>query len=181
MEKEKKDLYVYGYGMSLIIPYLICFHSYKLGFSAVSVLILLAGFSGVLWVTTKTSELTPKANAWIFLVLIFTAFRIFQSHPTPLPMLFFCIAAAFLITTILNVDQLAPVYKVWMKGGHAISHVLTAVILGLMYYLVFTPVALFLKMAKKDYLTRALDPKADSYWIKREIKEFKQEHYTKQF
>lgn len=181
MEKEKKDLCIFGFGMSLIIPYLVYFHSLSLGVHWYSVLVLLAGFSGVLWLTTKVASVPPKFNAWILAVQLLVAVHIIHVHEGVLSLVFLVIAAAFLLTSITRVEQLAPVYKVWMKIGHAISQVLTKVILGSMYYFVFTPMAIFFKITKKDYLTRTIDPAVSSYWIKRENKEFKPEQYTKQF
>lgn len=181
MEKETKDLYVFGYGMALLIPYLIFFHSLSLGFNPVSVLILLCGFAFVLWVTTKISELNPWVNGWVLAVEALAAIRMVQTHPSLLPGIFLCLAIVILLTTIIRVERLAPVYKTWMKIGHAISQVLTMLILGAMYYFVFTPMAIFFRITKKDYLTRTIDPNVSSYWIKRENKEFKPEQYTKQF
>lgn len=181
MEKETKDLYVFGYGMGLIIPYLIFFHSLSLGFSFLSVVILLSGFALVLWVTTKVCDFKPVTNSWIFVVQLLVAVQIIMGHPGVISLLLLCVAAAFLLTSIVRIENLNPVYKAWMKVGHAISQVLTKVILGFMYYFVFTPMAIFFKITKKDYLTRAIDPNVSSYWIKRENKEFKPEQYTKQF
>ncbi|MBP9854895.1 MAG: hypothetical protein KBD53_08515 [Candidatus Omnitrophica bacterium] len=181
MTKEKKDLYVFGYGMSLIIPYLIFFRGYSFGFNLISVVTLLCGFAFVLWVTVKIAELNPKLNSWILIVHLLAAVRIIQTGSKLLPIIFLIIAAAFLFTSMINVQRLNPVYKTWMKVGHKISQVLTIIVLGILYYLVFSPTAIFLRLRKIDYLKRTIDLNISTYWIKREQKEFNKLQYTKQF
>ena len=53
--------------------------------------------------------------------------------------------------------------------------------LALLFYLVFTPVGIILRIARKDFLDRELEPQARSYWIKRKKAEFDKENYKKQF
>ena len=47
--------------------------------------------------------------------------------------------------------------------GFVVSHV----VLAILYYLVFTPVGLIMRLLRYDPLTRRLDPKAASYWQER--------------
>ena len=47
--------------------------------------------------------------------------------------------------------------------GFVISHV----VMGAMYYLVFTPVALVFRLVGRDPLDRKIDPQASSYWLAR--------------
>jgi hypothetical protein len=50
---------------------------------------------------------------------------------------------------------LAPVQRYWLKFGHALGWVNSRIILGFVYYLLFTPVALVLRLLGK----RPLDVK----------------------
>ena len=61
--------------------------------------------------------------------------------------------------------------------GFIMSHI----ILALVYYLVLTPIGFFMRILGKDPLTLKSDPNADSYWIKREKKEWSRENYEKMF
>lgn len=75
---------------------------------------------------------------------------------------------------------LKALYKAWMKFAHALGWVNTRIILSLVYFLIFTPIALIFRLIGKDPLERRFEA-VDSYWIKREPKEFRQEDYRRQF
>ena len=60
---------------------------------------------------------------------------------------------------------LGILYRPWMAIGHRLGLINTKLILGLMFYLVFTPVALFLRLMGKDAMHRTLNDKSTaSYW-----------------
>lgn len=42
---------------------------------------------------------------------------------------------------------------------------MTPLIMGILFFLVFTPVALLMKLIRRDALRRKIDPSADSYRI----------------
>lgn len=71
-------------------------------------------------------------------------------------------------------------YKGWMKFAHALGWVNTRIILTIVYLLVFTPMALIFKVIGKDPMERKFE-KVDSYWVKREVKAFRQEDYRRPF
>ncbi len=78
-------------------------------------------------------------------------------------------------------NVLKPVYKVFMKVGHVVGAFNTRLLLALIYYVVFTPIGLLARLFGKDLLDVKLEPQADTYWIKREVKEITQEEYERQF
>lgn len=67
-----------------------------------------------------------------------------------------------------------------MRFAQALGWVNTRIILSLVYFLIFTPIALFFRLIGKDPMDRSFE-KRDSYWIKRVPKEFRQEDYRRQF
>ncbi len=74
---------------------------------------------------------------------------------------------AFAVTALAAPAALRPLYRGWMRFGFFMSRVMTPLILGIVFFCVFTPVALFLKLAGKDAMRRKLDPSARSYRIDR--------------
>lgn len=60
---------------------------------------------------------------------------------------------------------LNPVYKVWMRFGLVMAWINTRIILGVVFYFVFAPVAVLLKLLGKDPMRRKLDAKIQSYRI----------------
>jgi len=75
----------------------------------------------------------------------------------------------FSISLILP-KTLKPIYKVWMKVTTTISKVISFVILGLFFYLIITPIGLFMKIIRRDPLQRRFDRNTDAYWINRDAK-----------
>lgn len=57
-----------------------------------------------------------------------------------------------------------PVYVLLMLVALPIGFVVSAVLLRLIYYLLFTPIALWFRLTGKDAMQRRFEPEADSYW-----------------
>ena len=70
-------------------------------------------------------------------------------------------------------------YRVWMKIAHFISTALTNLILIMVFYLVITPIGLFMRLIGKDLLELKRTNQV-SYWIKKEYK-IDKASYLKQF
>jgi hypothetical protein len=60
---------------------------------------------------------------------------------------------------------LKPVYRTWMKFGLLMSKIMTPLIMGIVFFLTVTPMALLMRLLGKDYMARRLDRSAQSYRI----------------
>jgi predicted membrane metal-binding protein len=60
---------------------------------------------------------------------------------------------------------LGPVYKTWMKFGLLMSKIMTPLIMGIVFFLTVTPMALLMRVLGKDYMDRTLDRTAKSYRV----------------
>ena len=60
---------------------------------------------------------------------------------------------------------LAPVYRCWMCIGHGLGWVNTRIILGILYYLLFTPAGLLMRRFASDPMCRKSNPDSDTYRI----------------
>ena len=81
------------------------------------------------------------------------------------PLWAWIVAGVFAGTGLLLPMALTPVYHLWMKIGHVLGWINTRIILGLVFFVIFAPVALFLKLLGKDALKQRLDASASSYRI----------------
>jgi len=95
--------------------------------------------------------------------------------------MFWTLAACLIVTTAFEYWRLKPLYDKWMLVAHFIGSIVTAIVLGIVFYLIFGITGIILRMMKKDLLDEAWDKNAASYWIKREKKAFNKEDYLKQF
>ena len=72
----------------------------------------------------------------------------------------------FLILGILNSRLLSPLNKLWFKFGILLGQVISPVIMGIICFLVVTPIALIMKLLGKDVL-KLKNNGDNSYWIKK--------------
>ena len=91
------------------------------------------------------------------------------------------ISAIFLFPALIAPRILKPIYIIWMKLAFVLSWVNTRLILCTIFYLVFTPVSIFLKLLRKDLLDRKIDRQRQSYWIKKGRLVFKKIDYERQY
>ena len=75
------------------------------------------------------------------------------------------LAAALWLLAAAAPMALQPIYKVWMKFGAILGAFNTRVLLGIMFYLIITPMALIMRLLGKDALHRTLDDRP-SYRVK---------------
>jgi hypothetical protein len=73
----------------------------------------------------------------------------------------------FFLIALLKPHLLKIVYGPWMRLGHVLGWVNTRILLLAMYFLVFVPVGLLLKIMRKDALHQRLLKEQASYWMKR--------------
>ena len=67
---------------------------------------------------------------------------------------------ALLLPIVLN-----PIYHVWMRFGMVLGWINTRIILGLVFYAIFTPVGFVMKLLKKDPMHRKWESQVVSYRI----------------
>lgn len=66
---------------------------------------------------------------------------------------------------IIFPPALKPFYKAWMMFGHVMGWINTRIILGAVFYIVFMPTGLLIKLFGRDLLSRKLDSKASTYRV----------------
>lgn len=89
------------------------------------------------------------------------------------------IAGAFGLLGLIWPTGLEPVHRIWMIIGEKLGWVNSRIILGLMFYGIFTPVALMMSLLGKRPIPRGYDPKADTYRVLKEARDPK--HVLKPF
>jgi Saxitoxin biosynthesis operon protein SxtJ len=77
------------------------------------------------------------------------------------------VAAAFALLAVLWTSALAPLNRLWVKLGALLNSIVSPVIMGLLFYVTVTPIALLLRLLGKDPLRLRRDRDASSYWIDR--------------
>jgi hypothetical protein len=80
------------------------------------------------------------------------------------------LSAAFLVTGLFIPEALRWVYKVWMVFGDILGSINSKIILSLLFYLVVTPVRLFIRFSGRDPMNRNFDKKTASYRVDRKTR-----------
>ena len=76
------------------------------------------------------------------------------------------ISLLFLILGIINSKILTPLNKIWFKFGILLGKIVSPIVMGLIFFLVVTPIAIFMKILKKDLLNLRYN-NDKSYWIEK--------------
>jgi hypothetical protein len=76
-------------------------------------------------------------------------------------------SAVLILPALLAPRLLMPIYHVWMAVGRGLGWINTRIILGIIYYLTFTPISLLMRISNKDPLRRNFEPASASYRLLR--------------
>jgi hypothetical protein len=77
-------------------------------------------------------------------------------------------AIAFFASAYLAPALLRPFNLAWLKFGLLLHKAINPLIMGLLFFLVFTPMGFVMRRAGKDFLRLARDPAEASYWVRRD-------------
>ena len=76
------------------------------------------------------------------------------------------ISIIFLILGLLNSKILGPLNKIWFKFGILLGKILSPLIMGIIFFLVVTPIGFIMRLLRKDVLNLKYN-KNKSYWIEK--------------
>ena len=105
-----------------------------------------------------------------FGIVFFVVFILIGFYPLlkdgNLNIILILIGLIFLILGILNSRILTPLNKIWFKFGIFLGQIISPIVMGIIFFLVVTPIAFIMRVLGKDVLK--LKKKTDnSYWIKK--------------
>lgn len=76
---------------------------------------------------------------------------------------------------------LRPLQRAWMALAVVMGWVMTRVILGVLFYLVFTPMGILARISGKRFIEKGFDARRASYWDKRSGDVSDPKRYERQF
>ena len=77
------------------------------------------------------------------------------------------ISFIFIILGLLNSKILTPLNKLWFKFGVILGKIISPIIMGIIFFLVVTPIGLIMKVLGKDLLRLKYNKKDNTYWIEK--------------
>jgi len=75
-------------------------------------------------------------------------------------------ALVVLLVTLIKSDALLPLNKLWMRFGLLFGMIVSPIILGVIFFGLFTPIAMLMRLSGRDELRLKYAQKA-SHWISR--------------
>ena len=78
----------------------------------------------------------------------------------------FLLSALFLMATILNMKLLAQIKTIWLKLGDLLGKITSPIILGIIFYILITPLSIITRFFGRDQL-RLKKSGNSSYWQNR--------------
>ncbi len=76
------------------------------------------------------------------------------------------ISIIFLLIAFFKANILEPINKLWMKLGLILGKFISPIVMGVIFFLIFTPIGILMRLFGRDELLLRLKKK-HSYWTKR--------------
>ena len=106
-----------------------------------------------------------------FGIVFFIVFLIVAFYPllndNPLRLWSLIIALIFLVLGLIKSNILTPLNILWMKFGMFLGVFISPIIMGIIFFLVVTPIGLIMRLFGKDLLNLKKN-KTQSYWLTKE-------------
>ena len=113
----------------------------------------------------KETELPSNRKFGFFFTFVFLiiASYFFLSDSFIISFTFFTLAVVLLLITFINERALLPLNKLWMRFGQLIGIIISPIILGIIFFGIFTPYSLLMRLFGRDELQLKFG-KRESYW-----------------
>ena len=112
-------------------------------------------------------ELRKFGLTMALICVVFSSIGIWKNGAvTGLALALLILSGLFIFFGIFLPLQLKTFEKLWMLLAEKINKIMTPIILTITYFLMITPIGLFLKLLGKDILELKIDKNRKSYWDK---------------
>ncbi len=131
----------------------------------------------------KNSEIKLPSNknfGLLFSTIFFLiALYFLYNHSNTIAYVLIGISIIFLIITLYNSDLLFPLNKLWMRFGFLLGIVISPVVLGIIFFGLFSPYGIIMRIFGRDEL-HLKKIKRKTYWKPR-LNELSQTNFKRQF
>ncbi len=80
--------------------------------------------------------------------------------------IFVSLTVVFLLVTLVKADFLLPLNKLWTRFGLLLGMIVSPIVLGVIFFVMFTPIAFLMRLSGRDELRLKFQAK-QTHWIKR--------------
>lgn len=102
---------------------------------------------------------------WSF-IFLFVGFYFLDD--TAMGVFLLILAIILACITVTRPELLEPVCSMWIQFGEKIGHIVSMILMTVIYLTLFIPVGLTLRVFRVDLLNKTIDRARQSYWDNRE-------------
>ena len=123
---------------------------------------------------------TNRKFGFFFTLVFFIAWIYFyKSSSFTISYVLLSTSLLFITVTLLKPKLLLPLNKLWMQFGLLLGMIISPIVLGVIFFGIFTPVAFLMRIAGRDELSLKFK-KTSTYWILRK-EPIQSESFKRQF
>ena len=128
------------------------------------------------------TELPSNRKFGFFFTSVFalTSAYFFHEASIILAYIFCVVATMFLAVTILKTDALLPLNRLWMRFGLLLGIFISPIVLGIIFFGLFTPISLLMRVFGRDELRLKLSNR-ESHWKERNTNDTQTDAFKNQF
>lgn len=93
----------------------------------------------------------------------------------------FSLSIAFYVSALIKPSLLKPIYFILTRVSFVVTWIISRLILFIIFYFLFTPMGLIIRLLRIDLLDRKIDKHEESYWKDKEKNSSGSLGYEKQF
>ena len=113
-------------------------------------------------------------------IFLISGLYFFYGNEQTIALLLIALSALFIAVSLFKDDLLFPLNKLWMRLGILLGTIVSPIVLAILFFFMFTPIAIGMKIFKRDELM--LKPSnADSFWKLRDQDSLSAKSFNQQF
>lgn len=112
----------------------------------------------------ESKVLRQFAGVWLIFFLVLSYWQGFAKERPTVGIILAVAAVVIGIAGLIRPSVVRPIFVGWMIVVFPIGWLVSHLILGTVYYLLFVPIGLFFRLRGRDALHLKLEPTSDSYW-----------------
>jgi len=110
---------------------------------------------------------TNSKFGWFFAAIFsFSAIYAYLKGWSTVTLITLIVAILFIVATLLSPQLLAPLNRLWYELGILLGKIVSPIVLGLIFFVLITPVSLVTRLFGRDEL-KMKKRNVGSYWIDR--------------
>jgi len=132
----------------------------------------------------KFSEIILPSNkkfGYLFTVIfLFLSLYFYIHNKENISKILLILSVFFIVITIFKPTLLLPLNKLWMMFGLLLGKIISPIVIGIIFYLIFSPFGIIMRLYGRDELILKRS-KSHSYWKIRKNNVIKPESFYKQY